>query len=327
MTETLMAVSCAVLPESGEDSFVLGQDERSAYLCVADGCGGLGSRRYENLNGCTGAYVAARLATRVFSKWVQHSGMMPQTMQAGRIVCEQLEKTFGKAFRDFASQHCLEEKTRIAGSMQRTLPATLCAVYAQKEEKQKLDLCFAWAGDSRGYVLDAQGLHQCTQDHLRPELDAFESLYRDAPLSNLICAQQMVKLSMRRLRTVQPCVVVAATDGAYSSLLTPMEFEFLLLDTLAAAKDWSKWEKKLTNRLEKMAQDDATLLLYPCGVESFEELQKMLAPRRAELQKMFITPVRRHKKDQAFAREKWRLYRKQYDWTEGGGHERMDWRI
>lgn len=325
MAETLMAVSCAVLPENGEDSFVMGQDDMLAWLCVADGCGGLGSRRYAKLEGKTGAYAASRLAVRTVSRWMQDGLFMPMEPQEGRMLCETLGKTLGRTFAEFAKTYCQEEKTRIVGSMQRTLPTTLCAACAKKNVSRR-DVFFAWAGDSRGYVLDAGGLHQCTKDHLRPEMDAFESLYRDVPLGNLISADKMPSLSMRRLTVEEPCAVITATDGAFSSLLTPMEFEFLLLDTLLSAKSWTSWEKKLTNRIRKMAQDDATLLLLPCD-EGFESFQQRMKQRRTELQKAFITPVRRRKRDVAFAREKWKLYQETYDWTEGGNHERMDWRI
>ena len=325
MTETLMAVSCAVLPENGEDSFVMGQDETLAWLCVADGCGGLGSRRYAKLEGRTGAYAASRLAVHIMSRWLQEHPILPFSPEEGRALRNGLANRLGSKFRDFAQTYCQEEKTRIVGSMQRTLPTTLCSACVKKNESKR-DILFAWAGDSRGYVLDANGLHQCTQDHLRSEMDAFESLYCDTPLGNLISADRMPLLSMRRLTVEEPCVVLTATDGAFSGLLTPMEFEFLLLDTLLSAKSWPSWEKKLTNRIRKMAQDDATLLLLPCG-EAFEPFQQRMKQRRTELQKVFITPVRRRKRDVSFACEKWKLYQKTYDWTEGGNHERMDWRI
>ena len=327
MTETLMAVSCAVLPENGEDSFAMGQDGFAAYLCVADGCGGLGSRRYSQLNGKTGAYAASRLAVRAVSRWMQEQPSIPACAQEGRTLCKELEKMLGRMFCDFAQNYCQEEKTRIVGSMQRTLPTTLCAAYVREHGKPSKDLMFLWSGDSRGYVLNGEGLHQCTKDHLRPEMDAFESLYRDAPLGNLISAERMPSLSMYRLTVEEPCVILTATDGAFNSLLTPMEFEFLLLDTLVSAKNWTSWEKKLSNRIRKMAQDDATLLLLPCVSESFEAFQQRMKQRRTELQKAFITPVRRRKRDVGFAREKWKIYREQYEWTEGGNDERLDWRI
>lgn len=132
---------------------------------------------------------------------------------------------------------------------------------------------------------------------------------------------------MRRLRAPLPCVIVTATDGAYASLPTPMEFEMLLLTTLLSSSSWTAWEKKLSRQLEKLAQDDATILLQPCGVENMDALKALLLPRKTELQKRFITPVRRHRGDTTYAREKWLEYRSQYDWTMGGKHERMDWRI
>ena len=104
--------------------------------------------------------------------------------------------------------------------MQRSLPTTLCAAIAGGPSFAS-DLCFLWAGDSRGYVLDAEGLHQCTRDHLRGDPDPFESLYRDRPLSALISADAPVALSLRRLRVPKPCVLLVATDGAFGWRTSP----------------------------------------------------------------------------------------------------------
>jgi len=327
LSEPLLSVSCAVLPENGEDSFALGQDEHSAYLCAADGCGGLGSRRYASLEGKTGAYIASRLVTGAFEKWVQEKSPMPSEPDEGRRLCQELAEDLHGVLESFAAKHCCEEKSRIVGSMQRTLPTTLCAAVTRLGAAGWREVSFLWSGDSRGYVLDENGLHQCTQDHLRGECDAFENLYRDQPLASLLSAERPAQISLRRMRAPLPGVVLVATDGAYASLPTPMEFEMLLLNTLISARSWESWRKKLCNQLKKLAQDDATILLQPCGMADLESLQKMLAPRRAFLQKQFITPVRRHRRDVGYAREKWRLYRETYDWTEGGRHERMDWRV
>lgn len=327
LNEALMAVSYAVLPENGEDSFALGQDEQGSFLCVTDGCGGLGSRRYAALEGRTGAYIAARLTSQAFAGWAKERGNLPSRPEEGRQLCRELERDFARILMDFADRHCTEEKTRIVGSMQRRLPATLCAAITQTGAAGWREAAFLWAGDSRGYVLDEEGLHQCTQDHTKASLDAFESLYRDMPLERYLSADCMPQWSMRRLRAPLPCVIITATDGAYASLPTPMEFEMLLLVTLLSSNSWKSWEKKLHNQLKKLSQDDATLLLQPCGVEDIEELKSLLTARKTEMQKRFITPVRRRQGDAAYAREKWLEYRVQYDWTEGGRHERMDWRI
>ena len=164
--------------------------------------------------------------------------------------------------------------------------------------------------------MDENGLRQYTRDHVRGETDAFETLYRDAPLANLLSADKLGRIQCRRVKLDHPGIVLAATDGVYSSLPTPMEVEMLLLDTLRLAKSFTDWEKKLQKQIGKNAQDDAALLMLIRGFESFEQMKAHILPRREALQKQFITPVRRRKGDMAYAREKWLLYKPGYDRTE-----------
>lgn len=329
MQEPLLSVCVPVLPDGGEDSFVLGTSagEMGVYLCVADGCGGLGSRRYPALKNQTGAAAAARLAVECFEHWAKEQKAMPRTPEEGKVWIKTPADELNSRFQAYAQKHCAE-KSRIVGSMQCTLPTTLCAALLEKGAAGWRECSFLWAGDSRGYVLNENGLHQCTQDHLRGEKDPFETLYRDMPLSNHLSADKPAEISMRRLRTLLPCVVITATDGAYSALPSPMEFEMLLLDTLKTANGWKGWQKKLASALKRVAQDDAAILLAPCGIVDFETFKQQMAVRREFFKKQFITPCRRHRADLHFVREKWLTYREQYDWTgEGSTHERMDWRI
>lgn len=327
MQEPLLSVSYSILPNKGEDSFVLRSYEHGAFLCVADGCGGLGSRRYKNLAGRTGAHLASRLITRAFCGWAEERRPMPLTPEEGELLCRELEHDLQDILCGFAKRNCENTASRIVGSMQRCLPTTLCAVITQEGAASWRDLCFLWAGDSRGYVLDENGLHQCTRDDLRGNPDAFDSLYRDVPLSNLLSADHPIKLSMRRLRAPLPCMALAVTDGAYGCLSTPMEYEMLLMNTLRSATSYESWVRKLTNALKKLAHDDATILCQPCGFGSFTSMKQHLLPRREALQKTYITPVRRRAHNITFARDKWLAYQTQYDWTAGGKHERADWRI
>ena len=307
----ILRINHAVLPENGEDSFALRSDEQGAFLCVTDGCGGLGSKRYEQLENRTGAYIAARLVARAFADWAQERQPVPEDGESGAILCAELSDAIFHVLKGFAEVRCAEEKSRIVGSMQRRLPATLCAVTARENR-----LCYWWAGDSRGYVLDENGLHQYTKDHVRGTADAFETLYRDAPLSHLLCADQRGCIQLRTLVLEKPSVAMVATDGVYSSLPTPMEVEMLLLDTLKPARNMGDWERRLLKRIALNAQDDATLLLTPIGFETFEQLKAALLPRREHLQRQFITPVRRHRGDIHYAREKWLQYKPGYDCTE-----------
>lgn len=328
MQDRLFSVDYAVNPPQGEDSFTLFSDRLGTLLCAADGCGGLGSRRYETLGNHTGAFVASRLVTRAFSNWAGERHPMPLTQEEGIVLKRELESDLDGILTGFNSKHCpVNKSNRIVGSMQRRLPTTLCAAVTEEGGATWRDVCFLWAGDSRGYVLDENGLHQCTQDHLRGSPDAFDSLYRDVPLGGYLSADQPSCLSLRRLRAALPCVILVATDGAFGCLRTPMEFEMLLLNTLHSAVSWESWQRKLHNQFKKLAHDDATLLWQPCGFPDFAAIKQRMAPRRELLQKRFITPVRRKRQDAGFAHAKWLEYREDYDWTEGGRDERADWRL
>lgn len=315
MLQEVLRINHAVLSGAGEDSFALRSDEQGAFLCVTDGCGGLGSKRYAALGNRTGAYIAARLAARVFVQWAEERRPMPSDREEEQALCRELERELFDRLKGFADANCAQEKSRITGTMQRRLPTTLCAA-AVMERK----LCLWWAGDSRGYVMDEKGLRQYTRDHVRGETDPFETLYRDAPLSNLLSADKLGRIQCRRVKLDQPCIVLIATDGVYSSLPTPMEAEMLLLDTLRLAQSYADWEKKLQKQIARNAQDDATLLMLIHGFESFEQMKAHILPRREGLQKQFITPVRRRKGNWTYARQKWLRYKPGYDQTEAS-HE------
>ena len=322
----MLSIQYSPAPERLEDCFALLDDSQSAFLCVADGCGGLGSRRYPELNNQTGASLAARLVVEAASGWWRQGQTTPHTLEQGQKAMTALVPWLEQALNDFSRAHP-QTGSRIVGSMQRELPTTLCMALSTQEGESRQELCFVWAGDSRGYVLDGRGLHQCTQDHVRGQLNAFDSLYRDAPLSNLLSAGRTPRLSARHLCVNRPCVVIVATDGAFGGLRTPMEMEMMLIDTLLAAKTQAGWQRKITTVLKKAANDDATLLMQPCGFETFEAMQRHFQIRRGFLQKQFITQARRKRENLPYVEGRWQAYRQGYDWTEVSGDAACDWRI
>ena len=58
-------------PGAGEDSYTARTDAQGDLLCVADGCGGIGSRRYEKMEKHTGAYLASRLGVECVCAWAR----------------------------------------------------------------------------------------------------------------------------------------------------------------------------------------------------------------------------------------------------------------
>lgn len=297
-------------------------------LCVADGCGGIGSRRYVKVENHTEAYIAARLAVESTRAWVSeldgHS--LPSNAADAQVCAVRLAQTLKNRFSAFHSQYHNDVDSRlIMRGLQRTLPTTICAALIDARSRDRLSCVFFWAGDSRGYVLSADGLRQCTADHVVGSTNAMDNLYRDSKLSNMANADHDFHIDTYGLSVQKPCVVITATDGAFSYLPTPMEFELLLLKTLETSSDLPGWRNRLNTSLTKFASDDCTLTMVCYGVDTFEELKTSFEGRRAALQAKFVTPVRRRRQNIDFARSLWDDYRHGYELSEEERH--ADWHL
>ena len=324
MLGEMFSIQLAVVPDHGEDSFAMSSMPGNALLCVADGCGGLGSKRYDKLEHHTGAYLASRLVARAVMGWWQEHPQVPLKLEEGRYLLDDLQQEVQAVFSNFASVHCQDETSRIVGSMQRTLPTTLCSLFANERSKAG---CFIWAGDSRGYTLDGKGLHQFTEDDVRGNPDAFEGVLLDRPLSNLICADRQPQLHMRRFSMPEKGLLLCMTDGAYNVSSSPMELEMLLLDTMMHSASQSRWQRKLEKTLAASMQDDMTVLCCVRGFVDYDAMKQYFQPRYEQLKREFITPARRKRKNREVARAYWQHYRLEYDRTEGTANGQQDWRI
>ena len=95
MSQRLLRAQYAVLPGSGEDSFCMRGVGRGALLCVADGCGGLGSRRYDTLGDHTGAFAGARLLTVVPVKLLRGIFLVAVTVIAVQMIARGMGISIG----------------------------------------------------------------------------------------------------------------------------------------------------------------------------------------------------------------------------------------
>ena len=323
-----LVVASEAVPGQGEDSYAADADRHGGLLCVADGCGGSGARRYEKLGRQSEAYLASRMATTCVRAWVaaMDGGNLPQCAADAAMAAAMLKGSLQNRLRRFHTAYQNETATRmVMRGLQRTLPTTLCAALIDARPADVLRCVFFWAGDSRGYVLTGGGLKQCTADHVAGPNNALENLYRDARLTNLICADGDFAIEAYGLTLPKPCVVLAATDGAFGYLPTPMEFELLLLNTLLAATTFDGWQKRLCGALTRLASDDCTLTVAAFGFNTYAAMQAYFAPRRAVLQAQYVTPVRRRRQNVDFARTLWAQYRTTYELREEERH--ADWRL
>ena len=102
-------------------------------------------------------------------------------------------------------------------------------------------------------------------------------------MCNYVSASRPFWLNYREVRLALPCVLLAATDGCYGYLPTPMHWEYLLLATLMRSNTVAEWQRDLAQRLGKVAGDDVSLALVGLGFESIGALKMALAGRCAAL--------------------------------------------
>lgn len=270
-------------PGSGEDSYFYMAKEEEAIFGVFDGCGGSGARRYDKLQGKTGAFMASRVIAGAVKDWF----VSPCAFHEGKPDLEALQ-TLMRTYLDLCKEQG-DSASAIKGKLMLAFPTTAAIVMYVLHEGRLTAHC-VWAGDSRCYKLDASGLMQLTEDD-NGEQDAFENLTTDGVLTNVISAAKEIRLHTKQIELREPCFLFAATDGCFGYLSTPMEFEYLLLDTLLLSASAEDWERRIDEVLQTVAGDDYTLCGAPFGFGGFERLKAAMGARHAALYEKYIRDI------------------------------------
>lgn len=133
-----------------EDSYAIGAHGDAVLLSVFDGCGGSGAKVYDTYGGHTGAYLASRIASGVTYDWFQNEE--PQGL---------LDKYLNDALQSYKRNS--KSNSGIRSSMAKDFPTT-AAIANCRTEKSQVTVDYLWCGDSRGFLLTANGLKQITVD-------------------------------------------------------------------------------------------------------------------------------------------------------------------
>ena len=213
----------------------------------------------------------------------------------------------------------------LRSKMIRTLPTTLALGWYDLNEHKYSAI---WAGDSRVYCLHPElGLQQATTDDLKTPADAMENLTADGLMSNCVSASADFVLHERRLELPQRCVLLAATDGCFGYVRTPLHFEYLLLATMQQARSWEEWEERLADEIVQITEDDSTLSAAVIGWPDFAACRGAYVSRytwcgqRVNAYDSQIAKVGQLEAELAKAREElvatrrqlWEEYRKTYE--------------
>ncbi|HET8700692.1 MAG TPA: hypothetical protein VFL97_03390 [Nitrococcus sp.] len=86
-------------------------------------------------------------------------------------------------------------------------------------------------------------------------------------------------------------LLICASDGAFSYLPTPMDFEFVILNSLMSSESMQIWADELAERLKATAGDDISMLLQPLGFDSFDDITYFYKKRLDKLSEQFVEPL------------------------------------
>ena len=274
----------------GEDAepLVVQYDTKSpcGVMGVFDGMGGSGSavRTLSDGTTRTDAWLASRFIREKVLEWYEehtpdHLLKEEEVMELQEYLIEKLENY---------KEELGIKPSGLQGKMTRVLPTTMATIL-WTTKKDGLFLNSIWAGDSRNYVLDSNGLRILTQDHVQGNNDAWTSLREDPPMTNVICQDKVWKLERIVDAMRYPSVLISCTDGCFGYLLTPMHFEKMLIETFLKAETMVEWMDNIKERLLPVAGDDFSMAVL-MNREDWDKLKESLKKRLAVLEEKFIRP-------------------------------------
>jgi hypothetical protein len=216
----------------------------------------------------------------------------PEWNLDGSAAADDLQRAVKAALAD-ALARLDAPKSGLRSRLLRALPTTMAVMALQRREPRRGRWAahLFWSGDSRVYVLHpGTGAHQLTRDDLRDQGDAMVNLRQDSVVSNAMSADSDFVVHHHQVELTAPFVAVAATDGCFGYVRTPLHFEHLLLAALADSSDTESWSLLLQRRIGEISGDDAAMAVLGVGADH-EEFQRLFAARTQQLEQRCVVPL------------------------------------
>ncbi|MDP9405259.1 MAG: protein phosphatase 2C domain-containing protein [Actinomycetota bacterium] len=257
-----------------------------------DGMGGAGGTVYETPDGPrTGAYIASRVARDLVERRMIEL-FEPEWQLDGHATAAELHRALVEGLTTRLAE-LKAPPSALRSKLVRALPTTLALVALQRDEPagSAWSAHVFWAGDSRVFVVEPDGgVRQLTTDDIRSGGDALHNLRDDSPVDNTVSADTEFRVNYRQVELSAPYLVVAATDGCFHYVRSPMHFEHLLLSTLQDAEDTESWRNAVQTKVCAVTGDDAAMALLGVGAD-FGGFQEMFAQRAHDLRHRFVAPL------------------------------------
>ncbi|MBQ3016460.1 MAG: hypothetical protein IJD79_06755 [Clostridia bacterium] len=169
------------------------------------------------------------------------------------------------------------------------LPATL-TIALMDETESSVDVLYLWAGDSRAYIWDKDGLAQITEDQEKNEV-----------MTNLITLTKPFRVEGHFASFTKPCLVFNTSDGIYKSnaFESPLDLEYEIMRTTLNMDESFEitptcFEEAMNNFSSDLNiigkhDDSNTIALRAFGFADFEEVKKMLSDRLEYIKSNMLT--------------------------------------
>lgn len=127
-----------------------------------------------------------------------------------------------------------------------------------------------WAGDSRCYVLDNNGLRKLSVDD--------EDMYTHS-ITNLFSVEDNTELRFRRYTLESPFTLICASDGFFDRYNSNLQTEASLLKLIKDSKSMDNLRTSMEEYYASNRSDDTSVAFVPVGYSDYKELRNSLAAR------------------------------------------------
>lgn len=243
---------------------------------------------------CSG-YFASRLASAItlyemkynhdFDKknvfFKVHSVSQEERVAVVQQLGDELARLIYEKLSQIANNVGFEIETKITGAY--LLPTTIVATLVDDCEDYA-DVIYFWAGDSRGYIWNENGLAQVTDDHEENET-----------MTNIITLTKPFKIEATYIRVEKPCVLFNATDGCYkcSVFSSPFDLEYVFLKSIDDSDSFDDAVNILYNKFGEIGQhdDSNTMAISALGFENYQGVQNSVRKRLTNIEETIIAKL------------------------------------
>lgn len=309
------------VPGKGEDSAMrITGISNAALIACMDGCGGAGAQIYAKANNASGARISAEHVGIALRSWFlkEQYGYWGTGNKTSSVLAAEMKAAINHELALLNEKYGGTESS-VKSRLARTFPTTLAAILLEVVATNTVRCISFWAGDSRTYVFKASGLQQTSRDDIRSHRDPFDALENDSRLSNLVSISNDFEIHTTEMLITEPCMVLTATDGCFSYFQSPMEFEWVLLDTLTESETPVQWETNLREVFGSYASDDYTMNIAVLGFYHWSAVRNAYAPRWNEFKNKYYEPLQRilAAEDRQAHALLWQQYKQEYMGEDG----------